>query len=281
MVKLCQYFFGFMFSGIAVASFMPENNFNLQDDIHAKLTTMDEAKFLEISNRVMDYYRPIVRAHGATLNLVPDWNNTEVNARAGKAGSNWNVFMYGGLARRSELTEDGFLVVVCHETGHLVGGSPTYTGNPGAATEGQSDYFATQSCAMKVLANDLDINATFRDTVNPTAKAGCDDIWATEAEQNLCYRVAMASYSAADLLGTLFREPKVSFDKKDAGVVSRTFESHPKAQCRLDTYFAGALCIVEFDDALIPRTRSEVENTSCVRVNGFDVSTRPLCWYKP
>jgi hypothetical protein len=36
--------------------------------------------------------------------------------------------MFGGLARHELVTDDGFMMVVCHETGHHLGGAPRYNG---------------------------------------------------------------------------------------------------------------------------------------------------------
>ena len=60
-------------------------------------------------------------------------------------------------------------------------------------------------------------------------------------DQDLCYRTAMAGKSVADLLATLGKQDLPSFLTPDENRVTRTYNSHPKAQCRLDTYLSGAL----------------------------------------
>ena len=51
---------------------------------------------------------------------------------------------------------------------------------------------------------------------------------------------------------------------------------HPYAQCRLDTYFNGALCtvseIIDFDD-------DEETTGACHKKNGDDRGLRPQCWF--
>ncbi|MEZ4743370.1 MAG: hypothetical protein R3B45_13140 [Bdellovibrionota bacterium] len=279
---------GMMVSSLGLASILPPNDLHLEDNV-SKVSDLTEEEFFEITNRVIDFYKPIVASHGATLSVNADWPNSTVNASAGQSGSSWYVNMYGGLARRPEVTRDGYLLVICHELGHHLGGFPFTSG--WAANEGQSDYFATHVCAPNIWRNDLEENARYRELVDPVAKEQCDTSWETEEQQNLCYRSAMAGYSLGSLLGAL-RNTTVAFDTPDTSVVTRTNNRHPEAQCRLDTYVAGAMCGASFDDEVIPgkrfRDRSglEAENEaydySCSRRDQHsDLSTRRLCWYAP
>ena len=80
----------------------------------------------------------------------------------------YKVIMFGGLARRPEITADGFLLVVCHELGHHLAGYPFI--DDWAANEGQADYFATQSCTKNIWQNDNETNSTFRVRVDYVAK---------------------------------------------------------------------------------------------------------------
>ena len=83
------------------------------------------------------------------LNLTVYGLTNTVNANASQRGRTWIVNMYGGLARRPEITPDGFAMVLCHELGHHMGGFPFVSG--WAANEGQSDLFATLSCGRILL----------------------------------------------------------------------------------------------------------------------------------
>jgi hypothetical protein len=99
----------------------------------------------------------------------------------------------------------------------------------------------------------------------------------------------MAGKSLATLLGALGNTPNVDFGTPDTSTVSTTNHRHPAAQCRLDTYTAGALCGVEFNDAIIPgkekgRSTREAEEEayqySCAERDGHTKSARPHCWFK-
>jgi len=271
-------------------TFMPENNLHLQDNL--KISDMDEARFNEIIDSVYNVYKDVIDSHGKTLFMERNWNDSTVNAYASQSGDTWKVAMFGGLARRDEVTEDGFALVVCHELGHHLGGVAFYGNYDWASSEGQSDYFATQACAKQIWRSDLEGNAAARESVDPVAKTACDIAWVSEADQNLCYRSAMGGASLAHLLSALGSQDVPRFDTPDSDVVSRTNTRHPRGQCRMDTYFQGALCSAQFDIDLIPgkghesgQTSIEAEQVaadySCTVATGFAAGNRPSCWFAP
>ncbi len=280
-------------SSLTWAMILPPNDLHLQDNLFMENSNITEAVFNQIITQAEEVYAPIIARHGATLRFNRFWNNPWVNASAEQIKSTWVVNMYGGFARRPEVTPDGFALVVCHELGHHLAGYPfnTRVFNEWASTEGQSDYFAAQSCARRLWSGEEDKNRLSRGTVNPIAKEGCDSVWSTEKDQNLCYRTALAGHSLATLLGAS-TETTVGFSTPNGAEVPKTVTSHPQAQCRLDTYFHGAMCDVEFDSSIIPGLNHSdgqeskgaegiAARNSCTRRAFFSVGTRPLCWYKP
>jgi len=290
-------------SATAFAVFMPPNNLGRQDKINARSTSMTEAEFNRLIDGVVAKLEPIVNKHGANLTAERAWNDSTVNAYAEQQGSNWSVHMFGGLARRPEITSDGFQMVMCHEMGHHLGGFPFYSSDKWAAVEGEADYFATQACAKLLWGTDKDGNARYRTLVNASAKSKCDKVYSTDATRDLCYRTAAAGYSLADLLHVACTEAKSEdpsvvcddhtpdFDKADQSRVTSTNENHPLAQCRLDTYFAGALCNVNFNFNVIPgKDYWRGENSkgaekiaarySCTSKGGNSMGYRPHCWFK-
>ena len=269
---------------------LPPNNLHLQDQI-GRDANMTKEEFVAIIEHAEKLYVDVVKQHGGELVFEKKWEDSTVNAFARQSGTTWMVSMFGGLARRPEVTKDGFAMVVCHELGHHLAGFPFYKSMAWAGAEGQADYYASQSCARRLWKEDVETNAKFRNEVHPLAKEQCDMTWSTEADQNLCYRVAMAGYSLANLLGTLGGKT-VDFAKPDLTVVKDTQDWHPQAQCRLDTYFSGGLCQVDFVDSIIPG-RSHVDGQqslgaerdayaqSCSKFNGQEKGLRPLCWFAP
>lgn len=270
--------------------FLPANDLHKYDKVLMN-NEIDKEVFNEIITKVDKVYAPIVESHGAKLSWNRLWENPTVNASAQQMGNTWMVNMYGGLARRPETTPDGFAMVICHELGHHLAGFPFYGNRDWAASEGQSDYFATQACARMIWANEN--NYGFEEGLDPVAIAKCDQNFAAENDKNLCYRTAKASQSLADLLATLGGSGKPKFGTPDPKVVSSTLFSHPAAQCRLDTYMAGSLCKKPFDKSIIPGKGHPQGNNSlaaeriaseysCMEAND-DVKdvVRPRCWFAP
>ena len=273
------------FSLTGHASILPPNNLHLQDGFLAGGLT--EKQFNDTIDFVSAYYAPVVSSFEGKLNIERKWDDPSVNAKAYRAGSIWNVIMFGGLARRPEVTIDGFTLVICHELGHHLGGFPFKVS--GLSAEGESDFFATQACARNLWKTDFALNETFADQVNKVAKTKCDANWESTTDRNLCYRIANAGFSLANLLGAL--EGQVpDFSRPETSRVAKTDPEHPKAQCRLDTYLAGGLCPTMFDDTLIPGHSPKLSATekekqalsfSCSQFDQkVPFAGRPACWFK-
>lgn len=269
------------FSSLAFESksFMPENN--LKISIADKASNgMTEQRFNSIIDKVETIYSPIVKSRGGNLKINRLWTDDTVNANTSRSGKIWQVNMYGGLARHSLVTDDGFALVICHELGHQLGGQPKFSGfgNSWATVEGQSDYFAVLKCLRKTFESEDNESVVSKLSVDEKVITSCSDVYKSSREIALCKRVALAGLSLANLLSDLGGSAKVSFSTPDKTVVSRLYEKHPEAQCRLDTYFQAALCDKSTSDDIID---SDKYKGLCIQRDGFASGTRPLCWYKP
>lgn len=279
MKRLAMFLFAGFFAQSAAATILPPNNLHLEDNLNI-VANMTETEFNAIVQQAADVYGPVIAAKGKRLVTNNNWKSTTVNASAQQSGNNWIINMYGGLARRAEVTKDGFMLVVCHELGHHLGGFPIKFG--WAANEGQSDYFATLGCAREVWRDEVAENAKFRATVEAYPKELCDQAWTSEADQDLCYRSMAAGHSLGSLLAVLRKAGAVvNYDTPDGSEVGRTNGAHPEAQCRLDTYMAGAVCVQEWDIDLIPQSEKAARPVTCTRVDEFELGPRPRCWYAP
>ena len=261
------------------SGFLPENNLSIA--VGDKMaSSMTEARFLEIVGRVEAIYSPVIKAEfGADLYMNNDWKSTTVNASAQQYGSKWQVNMYGGLARHNLATDDGFMMVVCHELGHHIGGAPRYDRNTDwASNEGQADYFAGLKCMRRVLQNDDNITIVAGMSIDAEATNQCREIYKSESEVALCQRIAMAGKSLGSLLGSLGGNSKINFNTPDKKIVKTTNDNHPQAQCRLDTYFAGMLCDKSIDEDV---SMEDAITGTCIKKDGYAKGVRPLCWYKP
>jgi hypothetical protein len=277
-------------SSVATADFLPKNDLDKEDD-RSVIFNMSESEFNQIVDSTVQAFTPSVSGHNALLIANKKWDDSTVNASAMQLGPIWLINMYGGLARRPEITADAFSLVVCHEIGHHIAGFPFVAG-AWASAEGESDYFATQVCPTLLWGNDDQRNAEAALTVDQTAKAKCEGVYDSQRERNLCYRTANASYGLALLLSRLKKEEAApSFEKSDPNVVSDTATGHPKAQCRLDTYMSASLCKAQFDLRLIPgketsqgtdsiEAEKEAAKFSCTQESGYQAGLRPACWFK-
>jgi len=280
-----------------VCDFMPENNLYLQDNINKLSGGLSQDEFNKRIDQMEKLYGPLFDTHGgAKLVIERNWTDPTVNAYADESGTTWSVAMFGGLARRSEVTPDGFSMVICHEVGHHLGGYPFYSGD-WAAAEGQADYFATEACAKLLWGDDKAENAKSRGKVSEFVAKKCDATYANDtAAQNLCYRTALASQSLANLLSALGNEGVPKFETPDTSVVTRTDTAHPAGQCRLDTYWNGALCKKDFDRLYIPgrggnqqtgngsNTQAAEQDSNKYMCGGLASAVsgaRPACWFKP
>lgn len=275
------------------ATFLPESDIR-----YDKLTTgpsqINEKQFNDLIRQVQTAYQDIVRDQGGKLRISGSWNSDKLNAGATQLFGSWNVQISGALARRPELTADGFTLILCHELGHHLGGySFSRQGFPiggvWAANEGEADYFASQACARKLWAQETDLNQEFAKKVSEYAKAKCDQAWTRETEKALCYRVSAAADSIGQTMAGITNKPVPRFETPDTKVVNQTSDDHPEPQCRVDTSFQAALCAVNFDERVIPGKKvnggphsraaeEEAARYSCMDKNSF--GARPGCWFK-
>lgn len=269
----------FFFSFVAFSDFLPPNDLHLEDFLESD-GGITEEEFNSIIDQVEEVYGPIIKELGGKLAVSRNWETSTVNASAQRFFGTWRVNMYGGLARRPEITPDGFTMVLCHELGHHVAGFPRTSS--WAANEGQSDYYASLSCGRVLWEGETELNEKAADIIPEYPKSLCDEQFFDDGIErvHLCYREMMAGNSTARLLGAL-GGTEVEFDTPDPAVVDRTDNRHPRGQCRMDTYMAGALCDRSFDISLIPGSEEEAAEQSCHQVNGDTEGLRPRCWFKP
>ncbi|MBL7543341.1 MAG: hypothetical protein JNL11_05965 [Bdellovibrionaceae bacterium] len=286
---------GFAFYGSPQMKWtLPANNLHMQDN-PSRVANITEQRFNQIVDEVMSIWIPVAAQKGINLTATKRWSDPTVNASASQSGKTWLVTMYGGLARRPEVTEDGFALVVCHELGHHFGGYSFYGRTDWASAEGESDYFATNACAKYLWGKDMQRNSLYKRLrqTPPIVQQACDAVWNGNANaQAWCVRTALGGHSLATLLSAIGgRRAAPSFETPDKTVVNKTSVSHPQAQCRLDTYFAGALCVSKWDINTIPGkahpkgqdspdAEKEAMKYSCFAATGAKVGYRPACWFK-
>jgi hypothetical protein len=264
-------------------SIVEENNLWIGPEIKSA-KGIDDIQFNAIIDKAYKLYAPVVESQGGKLVFERNWDDGTVNAYADQQGDDWIVSMFGGLARHEVVTADGFNLVVCHELAHHLGGAPKmkywFGMTSWASIEGQSDYAGVLKCMRQMWDDEDNEGIVAGMEVHPLVKEKCQEVYADNPKgAAICMRSAMAG----DALGKLFaflreEESPPQFDTPDQNVVERMMTTHPESQCRLDTYFAAALCNVGFAEALDNR---DPDKGVCSTANGHTVGVRPLCWYKP
>lgn len=219
-------------------------------DVNA-FTGITSTEFNEVIDKAERVYTPIIAAQGARLQIVRSWSDGTVNAQAWRVGSNWMVEMFGGFARYPGMYDDSFLLVLCHEIGHHIGGSPHYP-DDWASDEGQSDYWGAKTCMKRILRSEDNVAIVAGINVDREVVRVCDRKYASPNYRALCKRIAMAGLALSGALARLEGVRTPRFETPDPTRVSQTTHEHPGAQCRNDTYWRG-------DRSL----------------------TRPRCWYRP
>ncbi len=268
------------FACIGGKGFLPENDLYIGVNQVFGIQGINQSEFNEVLDKVYDVYAPEISQKGGNLKIRRMWTDGTVNAMAYREGKDYIIEMFGGLARHSSITKDGFALVACHEIGHHIGGAPHYSGsgNTWASTEGQSDYFATMKCLRKVFAQDNNEQIVSDMKVDPTAEKECEERHSVSNDQAICKRIAMAGFASSSMFAVMQNRPLPDFNNPDPSKVSQTFESHPQYQCRLDTYFNGAVCDIAEDVDLGQRDPNE---GACNRAEKYSFGLRPLCWFKP
>ena len=259
--------------------YLPKNNLYIPDG-HGLIQGIEKAEFDTVLDQVSTIYSSEISRFGGTLKIIRKWTDGTVNALARREGSNFVIEMFGGLARHSAITKDAFTLVACHEIGHHIGGAPVYNdASMGwASTEGQSDYFATAKCLRKVFQKEDNQQIVEQMKIDPTVQRECNQKHSDPNEQAICKRISMAGLSGASMFAVIQNQPMPKFDTPDPAVVGQTYESHPQYQCRLDTYFNGAVCDVSED---IDFSSTDPQIGACNQAANKNYGFRPLCWYKP
>lgn len=272
------------FSGMAFGcgengdGFLPENDMKIPVGMKTN-GGLNEAQFNAVIDKLEPIYSPIVANRGGKLKINRKWSDATVNANATQFFGTWTVNMYGGLARHEKITSDGFALVLCHELGHHLGGAPK-VGNflmTWASNEGQADYFATLKCLRTAWWNDNNQSIISKMTVPEHLTNSCTRAFGDKAERALCIRGGMAGTSVAGLFASMRNKPEGQFHTPDTTVVTKTNDAHPAHQCRLDTYFQGALCEKSHNEDV--SQKEEVKGT-CHGSTGQTVGLRPNCWFK-
>ena len=113
-------------------------------------------KHIKTLERVADAYEPIFVEKKLSLTLRGLWDEKKVQATSFllKETAEFVVVVYGGLPKHPLITEDAYVLILCHEIGHHLGGAPSNLKRGQiAASEGPFGLLEIQS--RSVLASGL------------------------------------------------------------------------------------------------------------------------------
>lgn len=261
------------------ANFLPPNRAPTQL-LERESNGMTQAEFNSIIDQVEKIYDPLIYRQGGNLQINRLWANNDINATSAQNRGQRIINLYGGLARHPLITADAFALVVCHEVGHHLAGFPQMSS--WAATEGNADYFANQSCVKKLWSQAQLSERNLPAEENDLPQRFCESAYGSDDPSHLpfCQRQLAAAYSLASLLALLDKQT-IQWDTPDLTRVPVTILQYPSPQCRLDTLTAASLCRRAFSDKIIPGNEKEMAAASCHGVNGDTIGLRPACWFSP
>lgn len=271
-----------------ICHIVEENNEQIPIEIQTGIT---ENEFKSVISEFIKVNKSLVKEKGYELVIQNKWDDSTVNASTYVNGKKWIINAYGGLARYEGMTSDAYTMVLCHELGHHLGGFPSIGW---ASNEGQSDYYATSKCFPRMSASKKKVS-----NVPGIVTQQCSLLHKSQDEIDMCEKSSMVGFELASVLNSLARlftpmnctlnpiKPfscpqnfltDISFSTPDQSEVSKTFNGHPEAQCRLDTYFAGAICNMPHNEDF---SSSDPVAGACSEERGDKIGIRPRCWYKP
>jgi len=232
-------------------------------------------RFEQIIDLVQDLYEPEFQNRQKRLRIMDYWESERLEASAridmDTEGLLVVITVTGGLARHDMITEGAFALVICHEIGHFLAGSPSIGR---FSTEGQSDYFAASSCMRQLIPRmSAGVIPATRDApaaVQKQCGTGFADAW----NRNICIQTAMAGLALSRYFA---HKKKVDFpriESPDPNEVEVLGFGTQTVQCRLDTYVAAASCNPEIENATYPDRR-----WLCSRSGKLSYAARPGCWY--
>lgn len=247
---------------------------------------LNKSRVERLINRAYVKLGPEFKSAGLKLTIFNHWADNTLNAYAQrdhtKTPVRAEIHLFGGLSRASHMTYDGLAMVLCHEAGHHLGGRPlkNWLGNVDwAASEGQSDYFASLKCMRLMFSDEDNIAVVKKMQINSIARIKCHSMYKNPQDEALCLRSVMAGESLAKTLSALRQDnfpPRIT-TKDRIKAVSTNVEGYPSLQCRLDTYIAGALCPIKTS---VEISLADIFKGQCHPQKVLQgLGARPACWF--
>jgi hypothetical protein len=219
---------------------------NLTDPTSHLLDANEKSRqnFDELVQSTLIYWDSHISNAGGKLRIDSDWESSVLNGYAKREGNDWILEVPGGFYRHSATTSDGFLALLCHEIGHHLGGAPFKPNISWMSQEGQADYFAASYCLPKMWERADNASFQQKTEVSQSLRALCEVKFENRGMADLCVRIGMAGFSFVEINriehGYASETSSVDFGTPSS-VIAAIPMTYPRAQCRLDTFLAGAI----------------------------------------
>lgn len=225
-------------------------------------------KYHSVLDTFIKIYSPVIAKRGGTFHILRDFKDGSVNAWAWRIADEYHLEIPGGMSKYYLISEEGFIATICHEIGHLLGGSPTKGLGGNISVEGQSDYFSTSKCINRMLSK-----------ITPYKELKADSevikICKNDSNQN-CMRAFSGMKSLTSYYAKLEKVSFPSLHSEATNIVRETLKNHPKSQCRLDTMKRAYFCPVDQDEDF----SFDDQRVGACHLNHFPEFARPKCWYR-
>lgn len=235
---------------------------------------MDPHQVETLSKKFEELIQKRPELAGKTLQVEFDWDRDQVNAHYEYRHEKIKLVFWKGFLANPRLTQGAFLATACHELGHVIGGAPKEESQwrPHHTIEGQADYFTTLKCLRWVM-KDEELRSLLTGSQDPLVIEKCQSQFKNSYEGENCQKNAQAGLDFVRLFeGSKNPRERANFSTPSPIVAGGTYGIHPNFQCRLDIFFAGALC-------------QESEKLSLSQKNPFvgacqeGLGARPVCWF--
>lgn len=243
------------------------------------LATVSVVEYQNIIEKAQTIYQDDFNQKGLKLLLPNKWDDETQNGYTQRLGNRNIISLLGGLARNKFMSRDSLALVACSEIGLSLGEFPqrvvSLPSGFAMSLRGQADYFGTAKCLKKFFSEEDNKSIVLQKNVPAIVERLCSFSFLPNSnDKYICIRSAIAGDELANVLNSTSREEdqiQISLSTPSKTVVDTTSKDFPDIQCRLDTYFAGALC----NSA---NSSSQIKDGYC---HGNDLGSRPLCWFKP
>jgi hypothetical protein len=227
--------------------------------------------------------------HGVKLEVsfitdIPAMLVPYVAASADRYPGEWRISVWGGSNLAPAITADAFVLILCHEFGHHMGGSPQQREADGslrwASAEGQADYYATAVCAKRMFSLIPAAARPPREMLDYCATRTKGDPVAHPAALACARSIAAARSVMEERSGKPFDwrviDPSVvpetiglDPDESKGGIYA-----YPKHDCMMDNFRRGALCVQVPHPTVTDMLGVSGRERFCEGEFG-----RPACWY--